>query len=137
VADTASNRQQWQRARGQAEEGWQPEHITGGKLPVGFEGHGSQGGLADNIDAGLQGRLCRRPDEERQSQHGHAGRYGTTGFWSNADWIDCKDGKTRPVEPGTFPLAYGSTARVGRLRAYGNAIVPQVAQAFIESYLNT
>jgi hypothetical protein len=24
---------------------------------------------------------------------------------------------------------------VGRLRAYGNAIVPQVAQAFIESYL--
>jgi hypothetical protein len=24
---------------------------------------------------------------------------------------------------------------VGRLRAYGNAIVPQVAQAFIESYM--
>jgi hypothetical protein len=25
---------------------------------------------------------------------------------------------------------------VGRLRAYGNAIVPQVAQAFIEAYLS-
>jgi hypothetical protein len=25
---------------------------------------------------------------------------------------------------------------VGRLRAYGNAIVPQVAQAFIEAYLD-
>jgi DNA (cytosine-5)-methyltransferase 1 len=29
----------------------------------------------------------------------------------------------------------GLFARVGRLRGYGNAIVPQVAQAFIESYL--
>jgi DNA (cytosine-5)-methyltransferase 1 len=33
-------------------------------------------------------------------------------------------------------LAHGSTARVGRLRAYGNAIVPQVAQALIEAYLS-
>tara|TARA_R110000868_G_scaffold346157_1_gene607183 strand:- start:441 stop:1208 length:768 start_codon:yes stop_codon:yes gene_type:complete len=73
--------------------------------------------------------------EERQDQHGHVGRNCTTGFWANADWIDCKDGKTRPVEPSTFPLAYGATARVGRLRAYGNAIVPQVAQAFIGAYL--
>jgi site-specific DNA-cytosine methylase len=35
-------------------------------------------------------------------------------------------GKARPVEPGTFPLAHGVAARVGRLRAYGNAIVPQL-----------
>lgn len=75
--------------------------------------------------------------EGRQDQHGHVGRNGTTGFWAAADWIDCKDGKTRPVEPSTFPLAYGAPARVGRLRAYGNAIVPQVAQAFIEAYLET
>ncbi len=77
------------------------------------------------------------PDEGRQDQHGHVGRNGTTGFWAAADWIDCKDGKTRPVESGTFPLAYGAPARVGRLRAYGNAIVPQAAQAFIEAYLET
>jgi hypothetical protein len=77
------------------------------------------------------------PNEERQDQHGYIGRNGTTGFWAAADWIDCKDGKTRPVEPSTFPLAYGAPARVGRLRAYGNAIVPQVAQAFIEAYLET
>jgi DNA (cytosine-5)-methyltransferase 1 len=59
----------------------------------------------------------------------------TRGFWSGAEWIACSDGTARPIEPGTFPLAHGVPARVGRLRGYGNAIVPQVAQAFIESYL--
>jgi DNA (cytosine-5)-methyltransferase 1 len=56
------------------------------------------------------------------------------GFWSDCDWIPCRDGKARPVEPGTFPLAHGVSARVGRLRGYGNAIVPEVAAAFIEAY---
>ncbi|HCW19191.1 MAG TPA: DNA cytosine methyltransferase [Achromobacter sp.] len=54
------------------------------------------------------------------------------GFWRAADWLLCRDGKWRPVEPGTFPLAHGATARVGRLRAYGNAINAQQAQIFIE-----
>ena len=58
-------------------------------------------------------------------------------FWVDCDWLPCRDGKARPVEPGTFPLAHGATARVGRLRAYGNAIVPQVAQTFIEAYLES
>lgn len=54
------------------------------------------------------------------------------GFWRTADWLLCRDGKWRPVEPGTFPLAHGAPARVGRLRAYGNAINAQQAQIFIE-----
>jgi hypothetical protein len=58
-------------------------------------------------------------------------------FWSDCDWLPCRDGKARPVEPGTFPLAHGISGRVGRLRAYGNAIVPQVAQVFIEAYLES
>jgi len=53
--------------------------------------------------------------------------------WGNCEWVDCQDGKRRPVEPGTFPLAHGVPARVGKLRAYGNAIVPQVAATFIRS----
>jgi DNA (cytosine-5)-methyltransferase 1 len=56
-------------------------------------------------------------------------------YWALRDLVRCRDGKWRPVEPGTFPLAHGIPARVGRLRAYGNAIVPQVAQAFIESVM--
>lgn len=59
----------------------------------------------------------------------------TNGFWRNADWILCRDGKWRPVEPGTFPLAHGLPARVGRLRGYGNAIVPQQAAEFIAAYM--
>lgn len=83
----------------------------------------------------------RRPEHEvhgdTHGRHG-LGRSGATGgFWSNADWIWCRDEKFRPVEPGTFPLAHGVPARVGRLRGYGNAIVPQVAATFIEAALDT
>ena len=59
----------------------------------------------------------------------------TRGFWSGADWLACRDGKARPVEPGNFPLAPRFSARVGRVRAYGNAIVPQVAAKFIEAVM--
>lgn len=59
----------------------------------------------------------------------------TNGFWSAADWLACRDGKWRPVEPGTFPLADGVPARVGRLRAYGNAINPWQAARFLTAAL--
>ena len=51
--------------------------------------------------------------------------------WSDIEWLPCIDGKWRPAKPGTFPLASGVSNRVGRLRGYGNAIVPQVAAEFI------
>lgn len=98
---------------------------------------------------------------------GAAGREGTTGpvaapgvhlrplevngFWRDADWLFCRDGKWRPVEPGTFPLVDGAAARmgrvepgvarvassnrVGRLKGYGNAINAQAAAAFIRAYM--
>jgi DNA (cytosine-5)-methyltransferase 1 len=59
----------------------------------------------------------------------------TNGYWRDADWLGCRDGKWRPVEPGTFPLANGAAARVGRLRAFGNAINAVQAQVFIESLM--
>ncbi len=73
------------------------------------------------------------------------------GFWRDADWLLCRDGKWRPVEPGTFPLVDGAAARlgrvepgvarvassnrVGRLKGYGNAINAQAAAAFIQAYM--
>jgi DNA (cytosine-5)-methyltransferase 1 len=96
------------------------------------EGRSSSSELADTVESGWSGISGSGETQEQRIT-----QCGTSGFWANADWIDCKDGKARPVEPGTFPLAYGAPARVGRLRAYGNAIVPQVAQAFIEAYLET
>ncbi|QVN21750.1 DNA cytosine methyltransferase [Burkholderia pyrrocinia] len=55
----------------------------------------------------------------------------TNGLWRDADWLLCRDGRWRPVEPGTFPLVDGAPSRVGRLRAYGNAINAEAATQFI------
>jgi len=67
-----------------------------------------------------------------QSKHIESVQAGTNN-WSDRNWIPCRDGKARPVEPGTFPLAHGVPSRVGRLRAYGNAIVPQAAAEILRA----
>ena len=90
----------------------------------------------------------------------------TRGFWRDAEWWVCRDGKARPTESsaqwmadglsarlgrvrsdadaafaqrladaGSFPLALDAPARVGRLKAYGNAIVPQQAALFIRAVM--
>jgi DNA (cytosine-5)-methyltransferase 1 len=53
--------------------------------------------------------------------------------WGKAS-IRCNDGTKRPVEPGVLPLADGVPSRMGKLRAAGNAIVPQVAAEVIKIY---
>ena len=54
-------------------------------------------------------------------------------FWANAEWREGRDKVSLCFEPGAQPLAYGVPERVGRLRGYGNAIVPQVGAGFLKS----
>ncbi|WP_276153179.1 MULTISPECIES: DNA cytosine methyltransferase [unclassified Sulfitobacter] len=44
-----------------------------------------------------------------------------------ADWLHGRDGKWRPVRPGSFPLADASPGRAGQLHAIGNGL--DLAQA--------
>ncbi len=90
---------------------------------------GVVGGVANASD-GVVDRTFLEVSEES-----HFTVANRSAFWANAEWIPCRDGKWRPVEPGTFPLAHGATGRVGRLRAYGNAIVAPVAQTWIEAVM--
>lgn len=98
-------------------------------------------GTPDKL-AYTDGKQRNRGGDERSGRRvesANGGRHNTTdphhGFWSDPDWLGCRDGKFRPVESGTFPLANGIPARVGRLRGYGNAIVPQVAAEFIKAFM--
>ena len=105
---------------------------------------GDNGGLADAASGGYLDTINGSQRGQGVGQAQSSGRSisaqpqqpsPTNGHWRDADWLFCRDGKWRPVEPGTFPLAHGAAARVGRLRGYGNAIVAQAAQAFIESVM--
>lgn len=103
---------------------------------------GTRGGLVNGLIARLErhsgdgdgGVESRRLDAGASRSIAASG--ATRGTWADVDWLYCRDGKFRPVEPGTFPLGYGLPARVGRLRGYGNAIVPQIAAEFIGAYLD-
>lgn len=114
---------------------------------------GPTGELGNASGSGLEGRGSgvrvepRDASSSSKSPLGGAGVAGGAcrGFWANAQWVPCRDGKWRPVEPGTQPLvdraptrvgpggAVETQPRTGRLRGYGNAIVAECAAMFIRS----
>jgi DNA (cytosine-5)-methyltransferase 1 len=63
---------------------------------------------------------------------------GPVGSWTREQFTRLVQAETRVSLPAgrDRALVDGVSGRVGRLRGYGNAIVPQVAQTFIEAYLD-
>jgi DNA (cytosine-5)-methyltransferase 1 len=100
------------------------------------ETHGELGtcrkvrGLGNANSARPQGRI------ERGEYPGKLPTWASSA-WSNYEVLHMLDGKSRRIESGSFPLAHGIPGRVGLLRGYGNAIVPQVAAIFIQAFLDT
>lgn len=100
-----------------------------GRAPVG------QQPLCEQRDASACTVEHAESEQERVSRLARQ-RRATGGHWADADWLPCQGGKWRPIEPGTFPLAHGIACRMDKLRAFGNAISPQVAEAFIRAFLD-
>ena len=98
---------------------------------------GGAAGVVAQPDEGQRGPGrpgCGSADSGREC--GELAGPSFAGQWTDCEGLPCRDGKARPVEPGTFPLAHGVPGRVGRLRAYGNAIVPQAGAAFVGAWLD-
>jgi len=92
-------------------------------------------------DAKQYGSGCQTEPacDEPQEGNGPADQYGghsrASSFWSDHIWLTGSDGKARRSKPGLPLLAHGVSNRVGRLRAYGNAIVPQVAAEVVRAFM--
>lgn len=114
-------------------------------------------GLRDTIDAGLQGYSGH---VDNGDQSGWIGTDSQRSIAASDPWPDYtighyRDGKARRIGRGVFPLAHGIPRsmgrgepelrqlakrargnRTGRLKGYGNAIVPQVAAVFVQAFMD-
>ena len=125
-----------------------------GRLPQVHGGKTVERGKAEESSSG-----DGLADTERErTGPGVAGEQGQTGQrWDRFSVVGCLDGKARRVpQSGVCPLAHGlprsvgpggsrsermglvaaKRNRVGRLRGYGNAIVPQVAAVFVRAAMD-
>ena len=98
---------------------------TAQRIRSGFTNSGGMGNAAS--DQKWQSRFAETSDGRKGALRGPSA-------WSAVEYLPCLDGKARPTQPGLQPLAHGVSARVGRLRGYGNAIVPPLAAEFIKAY---
>jgi len=103
---------------------------------------GSQGHCGDGDDGDQPGRDDPQPDRPTCEPSAKSG-------WDASIWHPCRDGKARRIpeaESGIFPVvddgrylvpevARRRTTRPPLLRGSGNAIVPQTAAEFVQSYL--
>ncbi len=96
--------------------------------------------VGDTIDQRSQGFSGDVADRNQSGRHGSepCRSASSAGFWDNAEWIVCGDGKARripPAESGIRIVAHGLQHRAPLLHAFGNAIVPEVAARFIKAVM--
>ena len=140
-ADGGNTGSQWKQRSG--EHGQQPSNggvgiRLGHTDNAGSQGRGVHAECGDKRAVGPS----TKPDGPQSTDAPMLGR-------NPADWLYCRDGKWRPVEPGTFPLADAAPARVGRLcpweteapsrvgllRAYGNGLDAETATTFVSAVM--
>lgn len=101
-------------------------------------GHSDCKGLEIGGDRPYQ-EPCQEVREAAQRSSGLSGLSNqpgpVNGIWAGADWIYCRDKKWRAIKPGLEPMVNGASARVVRLRSYGNAINAEAAKIFIEAVM--
>ena len=112
---------------------------------------GEEGGVWQTSGLGMRGAFSIKredvgdtnmPHGERRGlsggvyeEHAHHDGGSLHGAWSDSLWLAEADGKARRVKSGVRLLANGIPNRVGRLRAYGNAIVPPLAAEVIRAFM--
>ena len=88
----------------------------------------SKASRVENTKKGKRGVRPCKTIKEKQEQIGGSGLC----IWKNIEWIRCADKKSRPIEPGILPVAYGVSGRVDAIKGYGNSIDPYLAGKFLK-----
>ncbi|MEL6188462.1 MAG: DNA cytosine methyltransferase [Myxococcota bacterium] len=101
--------------------------------------HGSARGMGDADRDPARRHSCSSSSQEGEGTRRWEDPWGLgnePGSSGPAEWVWCADYTFRPTQPGIPPLAPRVPSTSGRLRASGNAIVPQVGAVFIRSVMD-
>ena len=125
---------------GRGRRAWDGDGERDGQAGERHEDHRvAAGGSEDRLDvadAECGGRQSRAISKS-QSPIVVSPEISAGSFWSDHIWLTGSDGKARRAQSGLPLLAHGVPGRVGKLRAYGNAIVPPLAAEVVKALMET